>query len=240
MNLVGAVDAAAFDASQSCGRRAVERMPGCDTILLLGSGGRSAWQAAVGDGKPPRPGRHPIDRWSAAVARDVEKLLVGAGCRVRVVRPDDRPPMNFRQLGEAAGFGTVSPVIGHLLHPEFGPWVSLRVALLIEGRPFRVRALDDDHDFAPCCDCSQPCVRACPADVHARPGVPDVVRCAGNRVAGGCRTGCEVLRACPIGAAHRYGAEEEAHRHAHSLRTIRRWVGAGAWRLVPSFVRRRW
>ena len=44
MNLVGVVDAAAFDASQPCGRRAAERLQDCDTIVLLGAGGRAAWE----------------------------------------------------------------------------------------------------------------------------------------------------------------------------------------------------
>lgn len=243
MNLVGVVDAAQFDDSQPCGRRARERMPTCDTVVLLGSGGRAAWEAVLRESGAPlrraRPGYHPIDRWSASVAGEASSTLRAAGCEVAVVRPDEKRPMNFRQLAEMVGFGTISPVIGHLLHPVYGPWVSLRVALLVAGRPFGSQAPTPLADFEPCCGCSQPCRESCPSGVHERPGEPDLLRCATSRVAGGCPTGCHVLRACPVGAEHRYGPDEERFRHAYSLFAMRRWVGAGMWRFVPEFVRRR-
>ncbi|MGA1524132.1 MAG: hypothetical protein ACO4CZ_09200 [Planctomycetota bacterium] len=237
MNLVGAVDAAAFDATQPCGRRAGERLAGCDTIVLLGAGGRAAWEAVQarqgGSIGPARPGYHPIDAWSLDVAEQAAEQLRTLGCEVAVVPPDEQRPMNFRQLAEQVGFGTVSPVIGHLLHPEFGPWLSLRPALLVRGRPFGPRPPAPLGDFAPCGGCPQPCRAACPSGTYRQPGSPDLLACAEHRLEGGCGTGCDTLRACPLGAEHRYGPEEEAFRHAYSLFRTRRWLGTGLWRFVP-------
>ncbi len=243
MNLVGAVTAEEYDASQPCGRRATERMPNCGTILLLGSGGRAAWDAIRADEggeiHPPRRGYDPIDRWSERVAREVVKWLGGQGVRGRLHRADARPFLNFRQLAEMAGLGVISPVIGHLLHPEFGPWVSLRIAVLLEGRPFGDRPGQPLHDFYPCCTCHKPCVSACPSEAYDGAGRVDVLACADWRVKGGCATGCQTLGACPVGAQHRYGAAEESFRHRYSLFAIQKWQGVGFWRLVPRVLRGR-
>ncbi len=237
MNLVGAVDASAYDATQPCGRRARERLDGCDTIVLLGAGGRAAWEAVKqregGQVGSARPGYHPIDRWSLEVAAEAADQLRTSGCEVSVVPPDEQRPMNFRQLAEQVGFGTISPVIGHLLHPEFGPWLSLRTALLVRGQPFGPRPPAPLVDFEPCGGCPQPCRAACPAGTYAKPGSPDLLACAGHRLEGGCGSGCDTLRACPLGAEHRYAPDEEAFRHAYSLFRTRRWLGAGLWRFVP-------
>jgi len=237
MNLVGVVDAATFDASQPCGRRAAERLQDCDTIVLLGAGGRAAWEAVkareggrVGDA---RHDYHPIDAWSLALAEQAAARLRALGCEVVVVLPDEQRPMNFRQLAEQVGFGTISPVIGHLLHPVFGPWLSLRTALLVRGRPFGSRPPAPLLDFEPCGGCPQPCRAACPSETYRQPGTPDLLACARHRLGGGCVTGCDTLRACPLGAQHRYAPDEEAFRHAYSLFRTRRWLGDGMWRFVP-------
>lgn len=186
----------------------------------------------------PRRGYHPIDDWGAAVGEQVLALLAEHGVEGRAVRPDDPHTLNFRQLAEAVGLGTISPVIGHLLHPVYGPWVSLRMALVLRGDPFEGRHAGALTDFEPCNTCKRPCVAACPADVY-RGYRADLERCGTHRVKGGCTTGCATLRACPVGAEHRYGAEEEAWRQAYSMMRIRRWVGAGGWRFVPEWLRRR-
>ena len=154
--------------------------------------------------------------------------------------PTDRRPLNFVQLAEMAGLGTISPVIGLLLHPEFGPWVSLRAALLVRGTPFVPADADGQSlDFAPCLSCAKPCLRACPVGVYDGLGGVALERCAAHRHAGGCDGGCEVRRACPVGARHRYGPVEEAFRHAYSLYSMRRHFGLGPWRLVPPPLRAR-
>ncbi len=243
MNLVGAVPAPAFDATQPCGRRVGERLPGCGTVLLLGSGGKVFWQRfrAAQKGKPPRPSRfhHPINSYSSWVAQSLLDELQAQGCRGAAVYPDDRRSLNFTQLAEMAGFGTVSPVIGLLLHPDFGPWVSLRAALLLGGEPFGpVAERSLGGSFAPCDDCPKPCVHACPVGVHDGKGGTDLRTCANHRHNGNCEGGCDVRRACPVGAQHRYEAHEESFRHAYSLFRMRKYFGLGLWKGLPAALRR--
>jgi hypothetical protein len=218
--LVGAMGASEFDRVQPVGRRVGDRWPRCDTLLLLGTGGRQGLAAVERDlGEPvgpARPEHHPIDAWSLATAFE---LLAGplAHHPGVVVLPDDRGCPNLRQLAEMVGFGVVSPVIHHLLHPTYGPWVSLRALILIEGRPFGDRPAKPLTSFEPCAACERPCVRACPASVYDTSGRTELSRCWDQRVAGGCRAGCETLRACPVGREHRYSERDERFRHDHAL-----------------------
>lgn len=242
-DLVGVVGAAAFDAAQPSGRRAREAFPECGNVLVMGSGGPRFWERMVAaDGEPgvPRPWRHPIHAYTRRTAGELAAWLRERGVESRIVHPGDRRPLNFVQLAEMAGLGTISPVIGLLLHPEFGPWVSLRAALLVRGAPFVPADADGQAlDFAPCLSCVKPCLRACPAQVYDGLGGVALERCAAHRHAGGCDDGCDVRRACPVGTEHRYGRTEEAFRHAYSLFSMRRHFGLGPWRLVPPALRTR-
>lgn len=241
LNLCGLVDARAFDACQCPDWRASRLLPAVGTILVLGSGGREFWASMVqanGAPRPPQPGYHPVQDFALGVLRELVATLAAAGAPACIVQPEDKATLNFVQLGEAAGFGTVSPVIHLLIHPRFGPWVSLRAALLVTGQPFG--AVPDASlagSWQPCCNCHRPCVSSCSVTVHSAEGHSDYARCAVHRHAGNCESGCNSRRACTIGKEYRYGPQEEAHRHAYSLFAMRKWYGLGAWRFVPRFLR---
>ncbi len=224
LNLVGWADAMKFDATQPRGRRATDIVPSCGAIVLLGSGGRANWEflrtQIATELDEPRPGSHPIDDWSSDVAIELLASLGRIGVGGAVVMPNDERTLNFVQLGEMAGLGTVSPVIHQLMHPKFGPWVSLRAAVLVPGNPFGRPEPLVDSDFQPCHGCHRPCVAACPAETYTDEG-PKLERCSSHRLGGGCEGGCEVRRGCPVGAEHRYGPQEEAFRHAYSLFVMR-------------------
>lgn len=175
-----------------------------------------------------------VDRYAHRVVDGLAAMLLGASIRTRVVASSCTARLPFAKLGEAAGFGTVSPVSGLLIHPEFGPWVRVRAAVLVEGAPFG--AVDDasiSERFQPCCGCSQPCVAACPAGVHDGMGGSDLARCAEHRHDGNCASQCGSRSACPVGSEHRDGQGEHAHRHTHPLHAMQRWFGLGVWRFVP-------
>lgn len=242
LNLLGVADAERFDRAQCAGRRARDLAPTCGSILLLGSGGRSHWdwlQRVVPDQLlRPVPGVDPIDGQSRAVADDLLGWLAEFGIAGRVVGPNDPDTLNFVQLGEAAGLGTISPVIHQLLHPEYGPWVSLRAALLLDGRPLGSPDPEVSTAFQPCECCPRPCVAACPVSAYGEPpGLtptctpcgPQLQRCADNRLAGDCADGCDVRRSCPVGGEHRYSPAEEAYRHGHGLLMIRAASQSHGW-----------
>lgn len=229
LNLVGVVDAEAFDKCQPSGRRASEHVPDCGVVVVLGSGGRACWEYLQSvrpeefrDG--PSEEHHPIDRWSLEVSEELVEWLGEVGEGASIVLPNDDRTLNFVQLAEMAGLGTVSPVIHQLLHREFGPWVSLRAAVVLPGKPFAPFEPYSKEPFEPCHDCHKPCLLGCPVDAYSSPKGPFGV-CAEHRVAGGCTDGCGVRRDCHIGTEHRYGPTEETFRHTYSLYVMRRIVG---------------
>lgn len=240
-NLAAATCAERYDKSQPPERRARSVDPDCGTALVLACGGRHFWecmQRESGTIRPPAPGYHPVHRYTEQKVSELQRFLRAEGHDSKAIYPDDKQSLNFMQLAEAAGLGTVSPVICMLLHPEYGPWVSLRAALLMPGRPFG--DLPDaslKESFQPCLTCHRPCLDACPVQVYDGRGGADLEACALHRHTGNCATGCEVRRACPVGADQRFGPEEERHRHAYSLFTMRKHFGLGAWRFVPRALR---
>lgn len=242
LNLFGAVDAERFDGSQPAERRLARFLPGCGAAVVLGSGGRELWSRIVerdGVPQPPSPRRHPVRDHARRCLQELEAMAAAQGLSARAAVPGAGRPLNYPQMAEAAGFGTVSPVIGTLLHPDYGPWVSVVGVLAFEGNPFG--ALPDASlvdRFQPCCGCPRPCLDACPVGVHDGEGNSELHVCASHRHAGNCHDGCSVRRACPVGSDHRYGPQEEHHRQMHRLFALRRMFGLGAWRLVPRFLRR--
>ncbi len=242
LNLFGLVDAAAFDEWQPCEGRLQDRLPGCGTAVVLGCGGRGLWRRLVeraGPPGPPRRGASPVRDYARRCLREAQTMLVAADLDARLVTAADDGGLRFPRLAEAAGFGTVSPVINRLLHPDYGPWVSVFGALLLPGRPFgEIADASISATFQPCCACPRPCLAACPAGVHDGQGGTDLRACAEHRHADHCADSCSVRRACPIGAEHRYEPEEERHRHRQRTQAMERDFGLGPWRFVPRFLRR--
>jgi hypothetical protein len=175
LNLFGIVDATRFDRSQPKDLRIGSRWPRCGTAIVLGSGGAAT------------------ARQPQQVERDVATIgtvLQHGRLPFVVVTPAQRQ-LSFARLAEAAGLGTISPVTGLLLHPQFGPWVSVWAALLLDGQPFgQVADASLTDDFQPCCTCRQPCrevhpaASACPIGTEHRAGArwvmlePPAARCA--------------------------------------------------------------
>lgn len=203
LNLFGVVDAARFDASQPKDQRLASRWPRCGTVVLLGTGGKDFWQhfaAACAQAAATKTLPVP-QQFAGQCVREIAAQFAARRLPVQVVEPD-RCCASFGRLAEAAGFGTVSPVTGQILHPVFGPWVTLRAALLFEGQPFG--AIPDGSitdGFQPCCSCRQPCLQPCPGagtaqDCRAAAG-------CGPGPAGGVGSTCRC--SCPIGKEHRHG-----------------------------------
>jgi hypothetical protein len=126
--------------------------------------------------------------------------------------------------------GTVSPVIHRLLHPRYGPWVSVRAALLLRGQPFGpIADAAISATFQPCSTCARPCLQACPAQVHDGAGHSSFDRCHEPRAAGGCTDCCQVVRTCPIGSSERAPADVERARHGEEREQLQRRHGRGLW-----------
>ncbi len=217
IDLIGLVDAQRFDGSQPHEGRCARLRADCGTAIVVASG---------------RPQPVPVGALDELAA-----LLRGRGIQVAIAVPP-RSGVSLPCLGEAAGLGIVSPVIHRLLHPQFGPWVTVHGALLLSGRPFGAIADASIADaFHPCCQCARPCLPACPAGVHDGRGPSRFDRCHDHRSGGGCGSSCSVVRACPVGAPaagpvvgeaerHRLETAQLAFRHARGVfAALRRWLG---------------
>lgn len=239
LNLFGLVDAKRFDGCQPREQRADAVQPDCGTIMVLGTAGRSLWGEFQRQGRqiPQSMTDNQVDELAVAGATAVVTDLWRHGVRGQLVDAR-RPRINFGQLAEAAGFGIVSPVSGLLLHPEFGPWVRVRAAVLLPGQPFGAIADASITDrFRPCCSCLKPCIAACPSAVHDGMGNSDRGRCADSRHHGSCEMGCHSRMACPVGAEHADQSGPMLHAHSVGRRTMQRWYGFGWWRMVPRMFR---
>ncbi len=240
LNLCGLVDANRLDSALPPEHRVAAELEGCESILVLGTAGRSLdleFQRQVG-ASLTRLGERATEALVEGSVGLVADALRALQVRFRrVPLGGGRLPRN--RLGEAAGFGVVSPVSGLLLHPEYGPWLRVRAAILLEGTPLGEPVdLDRGFGFQPCARCSQPCVVACPPRALDGVGSCDSARCAAHRRGGGCRVGCDSRIACPVGAEHADRPSAPMRARGPDQVALARGDAGGWWRLLPRTLRR--
>lgn len=231
LHIVLPLGAAAFD------REAAAVGAPAMSLLLEGASGA----VVVGDGGPEffrRFGRdsviagpssgHPLDDHTrrsvgGAVGAALDQI---AGVRHRIIYPFDggdgglpSRPLPFQRLGRAAGLGEAGP-LGIQVHPRFGPWWAYRAVVLLAGPGLSIEA--EAPLAAPCLGCEAPCTRPCPGHAVVAGNDFAITRCASHRLtAEACATSCAARLACPVGADHRYPAEQLAFHMTASLTQIR-------------------
>lgn len=209
LNLRGCLSIERYDALVPAAWRARKLLPAARSALVLAAGGRALFEAF---GASPEAGRarDPLDAYTRRVAEAAAEAV--AGRAVFAFERRARSFADFVALARAAGLGAPSR-LGLLLHPEFGPWMSIRAVLLT---PLALPAGEPLADFDPCPGCAAPCARACRGG--AFDGGPfDVARCAATRSQEpACRLRCDARRTCVIGPQHGYVEAAEAH-HMRAL-----------------------
>jgi hypothetical protein len=221
LNLVGVTDAAAYDAAVPARWAIAPHAPGARSLLVIGNGGAGLWRAFRRrlDGDPWLAREdNPLDAFTRIVVTDaVAPFVSELGRPLPIVFPFESgpPALSFVHLAECAGLGRAS-LLGILVHPEFGPWIALRAALLL---PFTCDAPRPAEGFDPCPTCvERPCIAACPAGAVGAEGW-DVPRCGAHRlsaVGDGCDAGCHARIACVLGPAHRYPPDSLAFHQAYA------------------------
>ena len=233
LNLVGVARAADYDALVPPKYRLAGGADAHRSAIVIGNGGGAFWSAyrAHAAAHPDFAARpHPLDDFTAEVMR--ERILplaarAGVAADLRLPFRDDDPPLSFVHLAEAAGLGRRS-LLAVLIHPEFGPWIALRGALLVDAD---LTAARPAAHFDPCSGCvERPCITACPAAAVSHPGGWDVGRCIDHRIAhaSDCPDRCEARVACVYGRAHRYPADAMMHHHHRAFAVMRRARESGA------------
>ena len=185
--------------------RAERVLSGARGVLIVANAGRALWP-----------------RFQAAPESDLEVDPLDAYTRralLDATEPDaafalyqeqrDGAYLPLVALAERAGLG-VPGRVGVLLHPVYGPWLSLRaVVYLPEPVPWHAPA-----HFAPCDGCPAPCEGACHGRVVGPAGV-DVEGCYRSRLElADCALRCDARAACVVGPEHAFPREQVAH---HSL-----------------------
>jgi hypothetical protein len=232
LNLIGAARPDDYDALVPPGYRLPGGAARPAAAIVVGNGGGAFWAAYRA-----HCGRHPgwedradpLDDFTAALmTTHALPLAAGLGVAAALRLPFDSggPPLSFVHLAEAAGLGRRS-ILGVLIHPELGPWIALRGALLVD---VPVAAPRPAAGFDPCPSCrDRPCVAACPGAAVAYPGGWDVPRCVDHRVAhhGDCLDRCHARVACVYGRGHRYPAEALAYHQGRAFAVMARGRPAG-------------
>jgi hypothetical protein len=226
LNLVGTTDAERYDASVPARWAIGPRAPHVRSVLVIGHGGGAFWthfQRARAADPALAAAADPLDAFTRAV---VTTAVAPVAAGLPIVYPFEAgaTALSFVHLAESAGLGRPS-LLGVLVHPEFGPWIALRAAVLL---PFPCSAPRPADGFDPCPRCvERPCIGACPAAAVGPVGW-DVPRCADHRLSGagdGCDGGCHARLACVYGQAHRYPPDALAFHQAHARAAMRRATG---------------
>lgn len=181
-------------------------------MLMVGSGGRRYWEAfqqALAQQKSPlQTSADPLDDWFDEKAVELSPALDSLGVlgwKSSAVR--EKEPLPFQRLAVDCGMAVPSR-LGVLLHPEFGPWLGLRLVYFLQEEV----SLPAAERASLCAGCTAPCQTACHGGAVGVEGEFDWVRCSvAHRLKPVCRNSCDARLACPVGAGHRPLAETLAY-----------------------------
>jgi hypothetical protein len=125
---------------------------------VVGSGGRALWDSLA---SAPEFGAtaDPLDAYTRRVTEAAAAELEAGARAVFAFERRGGVYADFVELGRLAGLGAPSR-LRLLLHPIYGPWMSLRAIVLT--RADWVIGSTAPRAFDPCRDCPAPCERAGP------------------------------------------------------------------------------
>lgn len=212
-NLLGSAPVDAYDAGVPAAHALRRLAPEAESAIVIGNGGGALWAAfrrflAAHPGHAADP--DPLDAFTRRIIEEAAARILG-GLPARFLYPFLFPqdPVSFTRLATVAGLGRPG-LVGVLLHPEFGPWIALRAAILV---PLRVVGPASAADFDPCPTCvERACTAACPAGAVSEAGW-DVPRCASHRGRDDdpCAARCHARFDCVVGRGHRYPPDALAY-----------------------------
>jgi hypothetical protein len=185
------------------------------TLMLIGMIGRRQWPIFAASPEAADGHADPLDRWSRRVIGALADEL-GASPLYPFAGPPFLPFQRWAMKAELVH----RSALGMLIHPHWGLWHSYRGALAFAAcwaLPARVEGP------SPCGHCdAKPCLAACPVGAFSLERY-DVDACADHLRSAGADcldSGCRARRACPVGAAHRFGTAQAAF-HMRAFRASR-------------------
>ncbi len=226
-NLILAIDPSEYKRSQEVKNNPNELMPDAKSIILAGFSGKDFWgifQHYLHKNPEFRDGNVDlIDNYTLLKFREVANILDSQGVQYKCAYPfgENALSLNFVKLAELGGAGVPS-LLGILLHPTYGTWISLRGALITN---LEISSFDKPlSDFNPCPSCSKPCIAACPAKTISLQGW-DWESCMQFRLKDStCDRYCASRLACPYGDDQQYPKDQILYHHEFVLKNAREYL----------------
>jgi epoxyqueuosine reductase len=229
LNLIGTATVAAYETLVPSQYHVVSLLPQAKTLVVIGNGGREFW-AGFQAYCHVRPGylqehEHPLDDYTVETIENALALCLQRSDAVyRYLYPFRfwTEPVSFMHLARAAGLAGPS-ILGVVIHPEYGPWLALRAALLIDQDLY---APPTAPDFDPCPTCRErACMAACPATAVSAEKGWDIPACVRHRLhsPGDCTNRCHARYDCVYGRAYRYPPDELQYHQQRSFAEMRKY-----------------
>lgn len=213
--------------SSAAGKKSNEFMEGARSIILTGFAGRGFWEI-FNRFLAQNPGfrdkhENPIDDYTREVFGKLtlkRETVPEFACRTIFPFGEEALELDFVRLGILGGVGVPS-LLGILLNPVYGTWISLRGAIVTDMEFDAYEA--PIEGFEPCPTCEKPCISACPAHTVSVNGW-DWVACMKHRVSTDvCSGRCASRLACPYGQEHAYTEEQITHHHKFVLKSVKEY-----------------
>lgn len=189
-------------------------------LLVFGHAGKRMWKALRGAKPELGDSANPVDEFSLATVKvHLEDEL---GVRRWAALYPGTALVPLQELGTLLGWHQPSPLLVGISE-AFGTWFAYRAVVVADTwLPLTPPASPSP---SPCDSCvEKPCLSAC-LGAALTTGTLAIDRCVTFRArdASPCALRCHAREACPIGAEHRYDADQMRHHYGASLSTIRRY-----------------
>lgn len=227
-NLMGTTTVSAYEALVPAQYHVSSLLPGAKTFIVIGNGGGDFWNGfrAYYEAHPGylREREHPLDEYtSATIETALTPPLRTANVAYRYLYPFRfwTEPVSFMHLARAAGIAGPS-LLGVVIHPQYGPWMALRAAVLLDQE---VSMPPQAPDFDPCPTCQErACMTACPAGAIASATGWDIPTCVQHRlrIETDCVDYCRARYDCVYGREHRYPLDELQYHQRRSFVEMRK------------------
>lgn len=229
-NIAVRIDAALYDSIVPEKKRACTLLNDARSIILIGFAGNKFWPVLQSflrqNPEFKNKNENLIDNYTKIT---IEKLagtlneVNGGEFKIAYPFGESAYDLDFTLLGMMGGVGVPS-LLGILLHPEYGTWMSLRGAMLTDVEFERYE--NPISEFNPCPSCEKPCIDACPADTVTDKGW-DWRACMEFRLSSDvCSKSCASRKACPYGQYHMYSDEQIKYHHQFVLKSVKAYSKA--------------
>lgn len=228
-NLVARVKSSEYDKIAAPKKSSDDFVRGARSIILAGFAGNTFWKLfqSFASENPEFVNKYadPIDAYTTLKFSHISAMVDEVrDTRSKTVFPfgENARGVDFVKLGQLGGAGVPS-LLGILIHPEYGTWISLRGALITT---LEFESYDGPLDvFDPCPSCTKPCIDACPAGTVSERGW-DWNACMLFRMSTViCNDKCASRLACPYGRDHRYTDGQILHHHRFVIKSMKRYLG---------------